>query len=253
MLIRTLVLDSASEFKPARPPKYDLSKSSQFYKELMLVKNTVESLTPEQKHIASFWDDNPFKLNVAGHVMFGTKKFSPSGHWMSIVGIIARDKKADFATTVCACAETAIAMFDAFISAWDEKFRSNLVRPETVINKYFDEDWHPFLQTPPFPEYVSAHSVISAAAAEVLTNIFGDNVQYRDSSEREFGVPDISFISAREAAKQAAISRFYGGIHYKSSCLIGSVQGAELGDLILSRIKMKKNLQHDALLHKRKG
>jgi hypothetical protein len=159
---------------------------------------------------------------------------------MSIVGIVAKNKKADFATTVCACAETSIAMFDAFISAWDEKFRSNLVRPETVINKYYDEDWHPFLQTPPFPEYVSAHSVISAAAAEVLTNIFGDNVHYVDSSEREFGVPDLSFTSVREAAKEAGISRFYGGIHYRSSCLIGNTQGTELGDLILSRIKMMK-------------
>src|SRR4051794_27479518 len=109
MEMRTLVLDSCSQFKPVRPPKFDPKNiSSTFYTAMMTVKKSVDSLTPEQKHIADFWDDNAFKLNVNGHVMYATKKFSPGGHWMNIVGIIATEKKADYATTVAAYTQTSI-------------------------------------------------------------------------------------------------------------------------------------------------
>ncbi|MGN6618114.1 MAG: vanadium-dependent haloperoxidase, partial [Ilyomonas sp.] len=172
--------------------------------------------------------------------MYGTKKFSPGGHWMNIVGIIAKDKNADFPTTVAAYTETSIALFDGFICCWDEKYRSNYIRPETVINKYYDPDWKPYIQTPPVPEYTSGHAVISAAAAEIMTHYFGDNVSYTDTSELEFGIPNRSFTSVREAAKEAGMSRVYGGIHYKHSCDIGNEQGVKVGQLILQRLKMKK-------------
>ena len=240
MEIRTLVMDSCSQFKPVRPPKFEpKNTSSPFYNAMMLVKKTGDSLTPEQKHMADFWDDNSFKLNVNGHVMYATKKFSPGGHWMNIVGIIAANKKADFNTTVSAYAQTSVALFDAFISCWDEKFRSNYIRPETVINKYVDPEWKPYIQTPPFPEYSSGHAVISAAAAEVMTRYFGDKINYTDTSELEFGVPNRSFKSVRDASNEAGMSRVFGGIHYKHSCEIGHEQGVKVGELVLQRLKMK--------------
>ena len=116
----------------------------------MEVKLTGDSLSDEQKHIADFWDDNPFKMNVQGHVMFATKKFSPAGHWMNIVGIASQKAQADFGTTVCAYTVTAIALFDGFIGCWDDKYRCNVVRPETVINRNIDQMWQPYIQTPPF-------------------------------------------------------------------------------------------------------
>ncbi len=238
--IRTMAMDSAAQFMPVRPPAFNITnKNSEFYKRTIEVQLIGDSLTDEQKHIANFFDDNPFKLNVSGHVMFATKKFSPPGHWMNIVGIAAQKSKADFATTVCAYAQTAIALFDGFISCWDEKYRSNLVRPETVINKYLKPDWRPFIQTPPFPSYTSGHSVTSAAAAEVMTHIFGDNFNYRDSSEREFGVPDRNFISFKAAAQEASISRLYGGIHYRFDIDEGAKQGEALGKFIVNKLKMK--------------
>lgn len=242
MEIRTMVLDSASQFKPIRPPKYDpLNKSSDFYAALMHVKHTVDSLTDEQKKIADFWDDNPFKLNVTGHVMFGTKKFSPGGHWMNITGILAEKTNADFSKTVCTYAETSIALFDAFISCWDEKYRSNYVRPETVINKYYDPEWRPYIQTPPFPEYSSGHAVISAAAAEVIAHNFGDTISYTDTSELEFGIPPRNFTSVTGAAREAAQSRVYGGIHFQKACDIGNEKGKIIGQFVLQRLRMKKN------------
>ena len=129
---------------------------------------------------------------------------------MNIVGIAAQKAKADFNATVYAYTKTAIALFDGFISCWDEKYRSNLVRPETVINKYINPDWRPHIQTPPFPSYVSGHSVVSAAAAEVLTDIYGDGFAYTDTSEIEFGIPHRSFTSFRQAALEASWSRLYG-------------------------------------------
>jgi PAP2 superfamily len=239
--IRTMVMDSANMFTPPPPPPFDIkNKNSLYYKEVMAVKNAGDSLTDEQKHIAEFWDDLGTRLNVSGHVMFMTKKFSPTGHWMNIVGIAAKTAKVDFNTTVYAYAKTAIAMFDAFIQCWDEKFRSNTVRPETVINKYFDAEWKPFLQTPPFPEYTCGHSTVSSSAAEALTSVFGDNFVYTDTSELEFGIKNRSFTSFRQAALENNWARFYGGIHFHNSCIVSTEYGRKVGDLVVTRLKMKK-------------
>lgn len=239
--IRTLILDSANEFVPPKPPAFNIKDtSSKYYKELMLIKKAVENLNDEQKHIADFWDDNPFKMNVSGHVMFGTKKFSPPGHWMSIVGIAAQKANYDFAATVYAYAITAITQFDAFIHCWDEKYRSNYARPETVINQYFDANWSPHLQTPPFPEYTCGHSTVSAANAEALTHVFGDNFAYTDTSELEFGIASRSYKSFRDAAVENNWARFYGGIHFHNSCIISTEYGKKTGDFIINHLTMRK-------------
>jgi PAP2 superfamily len=240
MEIRPLVIDTCSQFIPQRPPAIDIkNKNSAFYKAMMEVKKTGDSLNDEQKHIAEFWDDNPFKMNVSGHIMFATKKFSPPGHWMNIVGIGSQKANADFSTTVAAYTGTAIALFDAFISCWDEKFRSNLVRPETVINKYVASDWQPYIQTPPFPSHTSGHATISAAAAEVMTNWFGDKLSFIDTSSLEFGIQSRRIVSFREAAKEAAMSRLYGGIHYRFDNEHGNEAGIKIGEYILQRLKMR--------------
>lgn len=239
--IRPMVIDSADEFVPPPPPPFNIKDTgSQYYFEVMRIKKAVENLDDEQKHIADFWDDNPFKLNVSGHVMFGTKKFSPPGHWMSIVGIAAKKAGADFAGTVYAYALTAITQFDAFIHCWDEKYRSNYARPETVINKYLDPNWQPYLQTPPFPEYTCGHSTVSAANAEALTHVFGDNFAYTDTSELEFGIKSRSYTSFRNAAIENNWARFYGGIHFHNSCIVSTEYGKKVGDFIADRLKMKK-------------
>lgn len=240
--IRPLVLDTCTQFMPPPPPTFDLSnKKSKYYQELMEVKKIGDSLTEEQKHIADFFDDNPFKMNVQGHVMFATKRFSPPGHWMNIVGIAAQKANADFNTTVGAYTQTSIALFDGFITCWKSKFSTNTVRPETVINKTIDPEWRPFIQTPPFPSYVSGHSVISAASAEVMTHYFGEPFQYTDTSLVEFGIRSRSFNSFRQAALEASMSRLYGGIHYRSDLEEGAKVGTELGKYIVQKLELKRN------------
>ncbi|MBS1511285.1 MAG: vanadium-dependent haloperoxidase [Bacteroidetes bacterium] len=239
--IRPMVMDSASQFAPPPPMQYNMKdKNSPYYKQVMAVKNAIDSLNDEQKHIADFWDDLNGKLNVVGHVMFVTKKFSPPGHWMNIVGIAAQKAKADFKKTVAAYTLTSICMFDSFIECWDEKYRSNTIRPETVINKYIDQEWRPYLQTPPFPEYTCGHSTVSSASAEALTKMFGDNFNYTDTSELEFGIANRSFKSFRAAAEENNLARFYGGIHFHPSCIISTEYGKKVGDFIVNKLKMEK-------------
>jgi hypothetical protein len=240
--IRTLLLDSAAQFDAPPPPRYDMTDStSEYCRQVMEVKKLGDSLTDEQKHIADFFDDNPFNLHVTGHVMYATKKFSPPGHWMNIVGIAAEKSNADFATTVAAYTATSIGLFDGFISCWKTKFKTNSIRPETVINKYVDPAWRPYIQTPPFPSYVSGHSVISSASAEVMTHFFGDNFQYTDTSELEFGVPNRSFKSFRHAADEASWSRLYGGIHFRADLEEGMIIGRKIGEYIVQKLRMKKS------------
>ncbi|RKR80784.1 PAP2 superfamily protein [Mucilaginibacter gracilis] len=239
--IRPMVMDSAAQFKVPPPPVFNIAdKSSAYYHEVNYIITATANLTPDQQHIADFWDDNPGKLNVMGHVQFITKKFSPPGHWMSITGIAAQQAKANFGTTVCAFAKTAIALFDGFIQCWNAKYSYNTARPETVINKYFNADWRPRLQTPPFPEYTCGHSTISSAAAEALTSVFGDKLAFKDTSELEFGIKSRSFASFRKAAEENNWARFYGGLHFHNSCIVANQSGKQVGSLIANKLQMQK-------------
>ena len=244
--IRTMVLDSAEQFKPLPPTTFSIKPESQFMKETMEVYEVLNVQDEQEKEeriaIASFWDCNPFVTHHTGHVMYATKKITPGGHWIGITQIACEQKEADFMKTVEAYTLTSIALFDAFISCWDEKYRSNLVRPETVINEYIDEEWLPALQTPPFPEHTSGHSVISRAAAVTLTAIFGDSFQFVDTTEEEYGLPARTFNSFLHASEEAAISRLYGGIHYRPAIEYGVAQGEKVGELIVSRIQTKAQL-----------
>ncbi|HLX93367.1 MAG TPA: vanadium-dependent haloperoxidase, partial [Puia sp.] len=121
------------------------------------------------------------------------------------------------------------------------KYTYNTMRPETVINKYFDPNWRPHLQTPPFPEYTCGHCTISAAAAEVLGSVFGDKFSYNDTTELEFGIKSRSFDSFKDASLETMRSRFYGGIHYNYCCERSNIMGDDVGQLMVQRLKMIKN------------
>jgi hypothetical protein len=244
--IRTMVMDSAEQFKPLPPTPFSTSPESQFMKETMEVYEVLKIEDEQEKEervaIASFWDCNPYVSHQTGHVMYATKKITPGGHWIGITQIACEQAEAGFMKTVEAYTITSIALFDAFISCWDEKYRSNLVRPETVINEHIDDDWLPALQTPPFPEHTSGHSVISRAAAVALTAIFGDSFKFVDTTEEEYGLPARTFNSFLHASEEAAISRLYGGIHYRPAIDYGVAQGEKVGELIVSRIQTKAQL-----------
>ena len=244
--IRPFVLDSAAQFKPLPPPEFSMEEGTDFYKEVREVYEVGERITSigdesEEVQIAKFWDCNPYVSVTRGHLMFATKKITPGAHWIGITKIACRKSDLGFDDTVFAYTKTSLGIFDGFISCWDEKYRSNLIRPETLINQHFDDNWKPILQTPPFPEYSSGHSVVSGAAGILLTDIFGENFSFEDDTEVPYGLPMRSFESFNQASAEAAISRMYGGIHYRAAIEQGLVQGRELGTYLVNTLKMRKD------------
>jgi hypothetical protein len=236
-LIRTFTLDSARQFMPVAPVAYNIDQNSDFYKLTMEVYEYGKNLTEEQKEIAYFWDDNPFVTNLVGHATFTEKKMTPAGHWVEITRTVAQDQQLTMMQALEAYTLSSIALFDGFIACWDAKYSTDRVRPVTVINNYMDQDWMPFLETPAFPEYVSGHSTISAAAGRVLTHLLGNQVAFTDSTEHKYGHGVRSFTSFEQAYWETSMSRVYGGIHFKDGVEQGTYQGEKVGDWVWSRLK----------------
>ncbi len=235
--IRTLVIDSSNQFKPKPLIPFSKDTTSLFFKGVKSVYDASKHLTTEQINIALFWDCNPFAITTSGHMAIGFKKISPGGHWMHIAGLVVKQANLTFDQSVEVMSLVSVSLMDSFISCWEEKYDSNRIRPETYINKYMDVSWKPVLQTPPFPEYTSGHAVISNASAEVLTYLLGDNFAYTDNTEIPFGSGQRDFKSFRQAAAEASVSRFYGGIHYMESVDNGNVQGKRVASNIIEKMK----------------
>ncbi len=238
--LRPFALDSAGQFDPGFPTPFDTDKDSQFYKEAFEVYETVAKLDSSKIEIAKFWDCNPNISHTNGHVMYFQQQISPGGHWIHIAAQVVEDQKLKSVPSAETMSLVAIAVADGFISCWDQKFKSNLTRPETYINKYIDPKWAPVLQTPAFPEHTSGHSVASNAAATVLTHFFGEDFAFVDATEVPYGLPVRSFASFNQASQEAAISRLYGGIHYRPAIDLGIRQGQQVGRHVLETIKLEK-------------
>lgn len=242
--IRPLVIPRADAFDPKAPLEIDMSPNSPFYAQLMEVYEKGKKVTQkndenEEARIAAFWDCNPYVSNYKGHAMFAVKKITPGGHWMGITKIASQKAGSSYDETIEAYLYVTAALFDGFISCWDTKWKTLVVRPETLIHQYVDEEWRPKLQTPPFPEYTSGHSVISSAAALALTKIYGDEFDFVDTTEEKFGIPARSFSSFVQASQEAAISRLYGGIHYRMAIEQGIIQGRAVGDYVTTHLNTR--------------
>jgi len=238
-MIKPMKLDSAGQFHCGPPYKYSTDTSSNFYRQVKEVYSMGRNLSDTQKTIARYWDDNPFVTEHSGHLMYGNKKITPVGHWMGITGIACKMKNLNEVETAQAYLLTSLAIFDGFISCWKVKYQTQVVRPVTVVNELIERTWTPFLQTPPFPEHTSAHSVISAAAAAVLSKRFGENFSFKDTSEMEYIGLQRSFPSFMDASLEASVSRVYGGIHYMNSVKEGVVFGKKIGEYYNSSLVLK--------------
>ena len=195
------------------PPDYSEDKASEFYKQALEVYQTRQNLTAEQSAVARFWSDDAM-LSV-----------TPPGHWIDIAWQIFDRDQVALPKAVDVLARLGIAEADAFIGCWRVKYQYDLLRPLTYIHRVVDPKWEPLLNTPPFPEYPSGHSTQSAAAAAVLTSLFGENFAFRDETGKADGLAPRSFASFAEAANEAGLSRLYGGIHFRAGIERGMAQG----------------------------
>jgi hypothetical protein len=200
-------------------PEYDEAPESAFHGFADEVYQTGKSLTDEQKLIARFWSDDAMLT------------FTPAGHWISIVLQIAERDAMSAEVISSTLAKLGVAQADAFISCWSTKFKYNLLRPVTYIKRHIDKAWEPLLITPPFPEYTSGHSCQSGAASTVLTAVFGDGFAFDDATHVDEGLPVRSFATFAAAADEAAMSRLYGGIHFRFGNEAGLAQGRAVGAL----------------------
>lgn len=214
---RPLAMPDGSSCPLPPPPPYSEEPASAFYAEAAEVWQASRNLTAEQRAIAAFWSDDPMLSPT------------PPGHWISILMEIAARDSLDLPRTVDALARLGIAISDGFIGCWDAKFRYDLIRPVTYIRKTIDPEWEPLLITPPFPEYPSGHSTQSGAAATVLTAIFGAPFPFTDSTHADDGLAPRDYPDFWAAANEAAISRLYGGIHFRAAIERGLEQGACIG------------------------
>lgn len=221
--IRPWVLQRPDEVEPAPHVPFSADPASAFGAQARATYSQSFVNTDEQRAIARFWTDNPLLSGL------------PAGHWLLIVSQVAEQHAWSLATTAEALARTGVALHDAFLSCWTWKYRLNLLRPVTYVQRYIDPQWQTFVNTPQFPEYTSGHSVASRAAATVLTD-FAGAVGFLDDSHRDRNMPARSYASFLAAADEAAQSRLYGGIHYPMGIEAGKEQGDAVGALVVARL-----------------
>jgi hypothetical protein len=214
---RPFAMPSAEATDPGPPPDYDETPGSAFHAAAQEVYDTGRSLTDDQKLVARFWSDDAMLT------------FTPAGHWIAIVIQIAERDQLPVEVISSTLAKLGVAQADAFIACWATKFRYNLLRPVTFVRRHIDKTWEPLLITPPFPEYTSGHSTQSGAASGVLTAVFGDGFAFDDATHVDEGLPVRSFPSFAAAAEEAAVSRLYGGIHFRFGNEKGMEQGRTVG------------------------
>ncbi|MEN9511663.1 MAG: hypothetical protein RLZZ370_1482 [Bacteroidota bacterium] len=236
---RTLLLPNSGFFVLPNPIPFDSVPGSDFMNATKEVLAINKSLTKEQSDIAWYWDDNPNMTHHFGHATINTFKLSPPGHWMGITRYATQKKGTDLMQTSEAFTQVAIALYDALVACWEEKYRWEYIRPETVIRRYLEPNWSPLIQTPSFPEYPSGHATASAASSRVLTGLFGA-YPFTDSTVMQFGMQARSFEHFIAAADEAAMSRLYGGIHFRNGNEAGKILGAKVAASITEKLRTRK-------------
>lgn len=215
---------------PPAPLAFSTDPASPFYVQALEVYATVNNLTTAQTDVAKYWSDDAGKTST------------PGGHSISILNQVLAKENSNLAFAAEAYARLGIGLNDAFISCWKAKYTYNLIRPVSYIQQNMDTSWHPILSTPPFPEYTSGHSVQSGAMARILSNLFGYDYAFTDhthESRTDIDGSPRTYSSFDEAAQEAAISRLYGGIHYRAAIDYGVTQGRQVGNNINSMVLTK--------------
>ena len=210
-------------------PVYSTDTSKNFYKMANEVYTTSVNLTPEQKATALYWDDSP-----------NGKYMTAFGHWTSITGSLIKQRHLSLIKAAEAYAKMNIAMYEASILAWKGKYQYNVLRPISYIQQTINKQWAPLIATPPHPEFPAAHATISNAAAIALCSLFGEICSVTDNSYIDIGMKERSYASLQDVAKEAGISRLYGGIHYRYSIEQGFVLGTAAAKHVDETIHFRK-------------
>jgi PAP2 superfamily len=216
--VTPFVMPAGDAFRPPGPPDLESEAYLADLEEVTALGAAVGSTrTPEQTEIALFWADGA-----------GTE--TPPGHWNRIAQEVGKSLGNTIEQNARLFALLNVALADSAICAWDAKYTYDFWRPVTAIRSSGDPTWSSFIATPPFPDYVSGHSTFSGAAATVLAMFYStDSIGFSTGSDSLPGVTrDFATFSA--AAAEAAVSRLYGGIHFRSANEDGLSAGIAIGE-----------------------
>jgi hypothetical protein len=225
--LRTFALRNGDECMPPAPPGYSESRSSEFWRMGRELMDSVASLTPEKRAAASFWQDA--SRADGGRV----------SHWLDLVDHVIRQHRLTADQAVEAYALTSVAIADALVGTWREKYRSLVVRPETYARRVFDARWTPGVATPPSPEYPAEQAVVASAAAQVLVGLFGDSLPVTDSASGAAR----AFRGFTHARDEAAAAPVYGGVQFVRSAVNGVAQGQCIGERVSGRLRTRFEVQ----------
>jgi membrane-associated phospholipid phosphatase len=235
--VAPFAMPTSASFRPFGPPTLDSAQYATDFNEVKALGAAVGSArNADQTVIALFWAD-------------GAGKETPPGHWNSIAQDVAAKRGNTVDQNARLLALLNIAMADAAICAWDAKYIYDFWRPVTAIRNadsdgnpatVADSTWTSFIGTPPFPDYVSGHSAFSGAAATVLAMYYGtDSISFGTGSDSLPGVTR-QFASFSAAANEAAVSRLYGGIHFRSANDDGLAGGIAIGEWAITHVMRPK-------------
>ncbi len=233
-----------TQFRPVPPPALDSAEYAEELNDIKAIGAKVSGVrSQEQSDVAMFWMDMPGTITTVGR-------------WNKIAQHVAAQRLTNMWQNARLFALLNITLADAGIAAWDSKYEYNFWRPITAIREAdtddnpltdAEEDWEPFIMTPAFPEYVSAHSLFSAAAAGVLADFFGtDNIDFDIHPYMMHGTPR-TYHSFAQAAEEAGMSRIYGGIHFISGNVNALTAGHALAQYVVDNFLRPLNLAPDAV------
>lgn len=224
---RTFLADNARLEAPAMIP-YDTSRNSPYFLQFLSVYQKDKTLTMAEKECAIWWGDDP------------DETFTPPGHSYYLATRAIHQTQ----PSLIRCAETyarvGMAVADAFINCWKWKYLFFSERPNTFIPEHIDPQWNSFWPEPPFPAFPSGHAIQAAAAATVLTDLYGEQFALVDSAHadrprdrlRDVAFRPRQFGSFWQIAEETALSRFYGGIHTPQDNEAGLQKGRVIGQNI---------------------
>jgi len=216
----------------AKPPIiYDINPGSAFYTEAMEVFSVSQTRTKEDLWIAEFWSDDLPGLTL-----------TPAGRWISITSQALEKAKPGFPTVLETYLKTAWALCDGSIVCWQEKYRYQLLRPETYIHQVIQPSWSSLHDSPSFPTYPSGHAILGGAVAEVLESQLGEHFYLTEETHEgrvEFSSQSRSFHSFADMAQENAFSRVLMGVHFRMDCeeglRLGKIVGQQIAALSLRR------------------
>ncbi|HEX6170453.1 MAG TPA: vanadium-dependent haloperoxidase, partial [Chitinophagaceae bacterium] len=227
---RLLVPGSADGTTLVPPPSFSTVPGSPFYnmvKEVYDASATPTTLTTDQKAMADYFKDVP--------------GYTPGGTYVALMSQALDITKPTLDLAALTYVKVGLAMHDAGIVLFTNKYQFNLIRPVTYIRAYIDPNWSTYIPTPNHPEFPSGHSTTGGGVLTMMSNMFGEDFHITLHTYDYLNYPARSYTSFTQLSNEISDSRLYGGLHYRATLDKSTVQGKKVAQNILNKVKFLKD------------